>query len=566
MAVYLAAMGPYCNSLSGPFVFDDWKCIVTNSAAHRLTTPSTLLADSKLGATRPVALFSIQINYALGGLNSRGYHVFNLGVHLAAGLVLMSLVEQTLVLPRFRGRHDTSAPWIAASAAALWLAHPLSTQSVTYIVQRCESMMALCYLLCLYCVLQSTRSERPWGWNAAAIAACWIGMGTKEVMVTAPLVALVYDRIFLAPSWIDVVRKRAGLHIGLASSWLLVGLLLFWARRQPPESVDFGLANCTPWEYARTQPSVICHYLRLVIWPHPLCLDYAWPVADTFWEIVPPSVLLLVLLSATCAALWYAAPLGFLGVAFFLILAPTSSFMPIRDLAFEHRMYLPSASLVVLGVVGGHELLRAMACRRGLGAGAAARWLSIMAAMVVVVLGVLTYQRNHDYADPRRLWESVVGQRPDNPRGHLNLGIVYLVRNQVNDAAERFSRAAELAPNYEEAHTNLGLALIRLGRYDEAIDELRQSERLAPHATSSYLNLALAYEARGDWETAVSQYRQALGRSPRSATIHARLGSVLLRLGRVDEATDAFQRALKINPQHAAALDGLRRARVLSSP
>ena len=241
---------------------------------------------------------------------------------------------------------------LALAIALLWTVHPLQTGAVTYIIQRTESLVSLFFLLTLYCVIRGTTStERARGWNVAAVLSCLLGMGTKEVMATAPLVVLLYDRAFLSGSFRAALALRRGLYAALAATWGIVIWLLI-ATGFHGNTTGFGVTGFTASSYLLTQPGVLARYLRLAFWPVGQCLDYGWPPAQWPGEVVLPGLLIVGLLGLTVWALVKRPALGFLGATFFLILAPTSSFVPIRDAAFEHRMYLPLAALVTLVVLG----------------------------------------------------------------------------------------------------------------------------------------------------------------------------------------------------------------------
>jgi hypothetical protein len=204
----------YHNSFHNPFIFDDHGNIVENVLVRQpLTNWRQLLASDRWLATLTLAG-----NYALGGLDVRGYHAVNLAIHLLAGLVLYDLVRRTLLLPGLAPRFGRGAPELALAVALLWLVHPLQTESVTYIIQRSESLMGLFYLLTLYCLLRGTTARRGLPWYVGAVLCCGLGMGSKQVMVTAPLLALLYDRAFLALSWGTLCRRRWGLYLALAAT------------------------------------------------------------------------------------------------------------------------------------------------------------------------------------------------------------------------------------------------------------------------------------------------------------------------------------------------------------
>src|SRR5262245_34843450 len=346
IAVPLAA---FWNSFGGAFVFDDEYRIVDNPLI-RVWPPWELLAHS----ARPVVDVSLALTYALNGLNVTGFHVVNLAVHILAGLTLYGIVRRMLGSDRLRARFGPAAPWLAAASAAIWLAHPLQTQSVTYIIQRAESMMGLFYLLTLYCAIRGFASTHPGWWFVASIAACALGMGTKEVMVSAPIMVLLYDRLFVSSSFPEMARRRVHLYVGLAACWIIVLILLMSSRVSESTGATTGL---TPFRYLTTQFGVIVHYLRLSVWPSPLVLDYTWKLPPTAWDVLPSAAVILALIGGTVLTVRRWPLITFWGAWFFLILAPTSSILPIGDLAFEHRMYLPLAAVVVLLVVGAHNAM-----------------------------------------------------------------------------------------------------------------------------------------------------------------------------------------------------------------
>src|ERR1041384_2902359 len=195
----------------------------------------------------------------------------------------------------------------------IWLVHPLQTQCVTYVIQRGESLMALFYLLTLYC---ATRRGK---WQVAAAGCCALGVASKPVAATAPLVVLLYDRAFLSKSFGRALRNRPGLYAGLAATWLLLPVLLANGAKEWKPDAGFGFGGVTAMQYAASQPGVILHYLKLACWPRPLCLDYGWPVARTVMDIVPALIVVGALVAGMVWA-WRQWPwLGFVGASFFVI-------------------------------------------------------------------------------------------------------------------------------------------------------------------------------------------------------------------------------------------------------
>jgi len=557
-----AAAGVYAGSLRNPFIFDDLPHIRDNADLRQDGAPWRVMFTKSFW-TRPVLGLTLAANYALGGLDVRGYRAVNVAVHLLAALALAGLLRRTLRRIGV-GAGSLIADGLALATALLWTVHPLQTQSVTYIVQRGEAMMGLFYLLTLYGIVRAAESRRPRWWYAAAVAACALGMGSKQVMITAPLVALLYDRTVLAGSLGEALRRRWGLYAGLAATWLvilpfaaLVAQNWLLAGAAPARSFMAQRPLPTPWEYLRTEPGVLVHYLRLAVWPHPLCLDHFWPVARTAAEILPHAVLVTGLLGAAIWAAWrrpaglpsghpgtaagravadgtpavpggdaVASPAprgrrsaaGLAGLVFFIILAPTSSVFPIEDPAFEHRMYLPLASVAALAVCGTYaagawalgRVVPADALRMRIG------WMlaSVLTAAAAAALGYLTILRNEDYGSDYLMWSDIAAKRPDNPRAQYTLGNVLWRDGRLHEAIDRYREAIRLDGEHIHAHNNLANVLMGLGRYDEAVAEYRRALAIKPDYAEVWSNLGTCLALAGRRDEAIACFREALRLTP----------------------------------------------------
>ena len=587
LIVVLFGAAAYYDSLHAPFIFDDRFHIVENTRIRQLWPPWPFL----LHTSRPVVYLSLAVNYAIGRLDPLGYHVFNAAVHIAAALILYGIVRRTFRSNLLRERFGAGADWVAGLIALIWLVHPIQTESVTYTIQRGESLMGLFYLATLYCVIRAGESARGEWWYAGAVASCCAGIGCKGVMLTAPVVALLYDRVFLSPSWGTLVRRRWGLYAALAATWLLYPLLLAQAPVEWKESAGFEYPGAAPLEYAMTQPAVILHYLRLTFWPDPLCLDYGWPAARTIGEVFPPLLVVGGLLAATIWA-WRRKPaLGFAGAWFFIILIPTSSFIPIADLAAEHRMYLSLAAVVALSVAGVFALAR----RLGV---AAMAWPA--GGLIVLALTAVTARRNLDYGSELAIWQDTVDASPGNPRAQYdlahalevddrpqeaivhykkaleekpdyvdalnNLGHVLSVSGNAPDAAAYLQRAIQLKPGLAEAHFNLGYALAQQGKIKDAIAQLAEAVRIKPDFGEAHNNLGIALAMDGRTAEAIDQWQQALQLNPDSADTHNNLAYALSGVGRMREAIAHYETALRLKPDYVQALDGLAKLLATLSP
>ncbi|MCH8966642.1 MAG: tetratricopeptide repeat protein [Planctomycetes bacterium] len=548
-----AGIAAYFNSFSGAFLFDDHRHILDNARIRQVWPPWEAMSGR-----RPVLDLTFALNHAVGRFEVWGYHAVNLAIHITAALTLFGLIRRTLLGKRFRDRIGSAAPWLALATALIWLVHPLQTQSVTYIVQRGEALMGMFYLLTLYCVVRRGSSSHSRWWTVAAVIACALGMGSKAVMVTAPVMVLLYDRLFLTKSWGDLIRRRWVLHLGIAATWAvpaLSGVLtgVLQAAEARGATVGFAFKGFTPLDYAMTQFGVIVEYLRLSVWPHPLCLDYGWPIARTAAQIVPYAVLVAALVGGTVWALIRRSWLGFAGAWFFLILSPTSSLIPIRDPLFEHRMYLPLAAVVLVVVVVAHVFLTLLLRRLALSA-SRQRWVT--AVLVVSVSGLLGYgtaRRNLDYRSELVMWQDVVAKRPDHPRALNALGSTLDGLGRSDEAIPYFLQAVALLPNYPDAYYNLGTAWLNLNKIDDALGAFEEALRLNPSHVLARLNLAGALGNSGRLDQAANECRKALKIAPDDYRVHFTLGNVLSKQRRRAEAVEAYRDAIAVNPGFALA-------------
>lgn len=543
------ALAAYSSSFKGSFVLDDRPQILNSPALHSGGPYGQFL----IGGMRPVPSATIIANYWLGGTSVRGYHMVNLAVHILAALTLLGIVRRTFDRPTMPPAIASASAGLALAIAAIWLVHPLATQSVTYIIQRAESMMGLFYLLMLYCVIRGfdASSDRQaaaatW-WNVAAVVACGLGMGCKQVMATAPLMVLVYDRLFLSRAWRPMLR-RWPLYAGLAATWLIVATLM--AVSPPGPTAGFGVSSVTPMQYAVTQLGVIVHYLRLSVWPAGLCFDTYWPVARGVGEILPPALAIAALLGVTAWLIvrgrsgW-----GFLGVWFFLILAPTSSIMPIMDRAAEHRMYLSLIAVVVAGVVGVFLLAQKIAGVRGPGDSAEVnRVLAVGAALLAGGLAWLTFERNKTYQDETALWQDVLRCNPGNARAHVSIGALLQNQGRHQEAATEFLQALQINPAYPLAHYNLGRSFDELQKRDDAMYHYRAAIELNPDYADARVSVAIHLVMQGQVGPAIEQFKKAMAIQPDDPLIRTQLGHSLILNGQRAEAIEQLKIALAIVP------------------
>ncbi|HEY1793167.1 MAG TPA: tetratricopeptide repeat protein [Opitutaceae bacterium] len=572
-AVIVAAVAlAYGRTLHAPTHFDDDASLSGNptirSLAGALLPPPTPTVGG-----RPILNLSFAVSHALSGDGVWGYHLLNIAVHALAALALFGIARRTLA---GRAKWGTSAAFLIA---LLWAVHPLQTESVTYIVQRAESLMGLFFLLSLYFFIRGAASGRhPGPWLALSVASCLLGMGTKEVMVGAPIVILIYDAVFLSASLPDAVRKRRIYYLCLAATWAVLPYLVFSTHgRGGTAGFSSGISW---WRYLLAQVPALTRYIRLSLWPHSLVFDYGTALAPLSWSLVPEGMLLVALLAASIWAVMRRRPAGFLGATFFIILAPSSSIVPVASEPMaEHRMYLPLAAVAALVVV------------------AALKWLGrpgiVALGAAALALGWATFERNQLYLSDIYLWQDTADKVPGSYRAHNNLGIALAAADRSSEAIAQYEDVLRIDPSLAEAHSNLAnelsktpagareaesqyLEAIRLkpdyeparkgyasllesgGRTAEALAEANDAVRLRPGDADAHIVLALALAAGGNLDGAVSQGAMAVAMNPASAKAHDNFGRILTGVpGRIQDAISECETAVRLAPKSAEAHNNL---------
>lgn len=537
IAIGLLTLGvvlAYANALSGEFVFDDRTSIAENPTIRQLWPPEPVLSPPATAGVggRPVANLTLAFNYALGGETMTGYRVGNIMIHGLAALALLGLVRRTFLLPSLREKFGAAAEWLALAIAGLWALHPVQSIDVNYISQRTESLMGLFYFLTLYCLVRGAAGGARW-WHPLAIVACALGMASKEVMVTAPVMALLYDRTFVAGSFAAAWRARWKVYGGLATTWVLLAFLMGGLRTR---GVGFGF-DLGWWDYAGGGAYAIFTYLRLALFPCPLIFDYGPNVVDHLaaW---PYFVAVLGLAALTGFSLWRRPVAGFFGAWFLVILAPTSTVVPIvRQMVAENRMYAPLAGVAALVATG----LYAKWGRRVLPV------LGVLA----LGLGAITSVRNQTYRTALELWADTVAKQPDNWRARNILAEILAGRGQLDASIDHYRASVKIDPKLAETRNNLGAALERAGRLPEAIAEYEAALQIEPGRAGTHTNLGNVLCRVGRSAEGVAHFEEALRLAPEQADLQANFGAVLAQLGRRDEAIARFERALQLEPKAA---------------
>jgi tetratricopeptide (TPR) repeat protein len=579
----------YVGSLDGEFIFDDDAYIVHN---ENIRTFGRVFHSNGNQEARPTVFASLALNYALGGLAPKGYHIFNLLIHILAMLTLYRVVHKTLNLPKLRAEFERSSHWWAFAVGLIWSIHPLQADCVAYVFQRSESMQSLFYLLALYGFIgsASNHGRRRAVWITVIFVASAFGMGCKATFITLPLVLLLFDRVFLSRSFAEAIRHRWFVIFGSALIVIIVGaaftqlhqMAVGYTELTPPDERDFsfGFAG-NPLEYYRSQPTVILSYLKLAFLPGALCLDYNLKPVENIAQIVATSTVLLLLVAMTGLILRRFPLLGFCLAFMFIVLAPSTIYWKM-ELMFAYRMYLSLAGLVCFIVFAIKGLLDRLVLKSFLSRTASIIILATSLCLSAFALGGRTIVRNRDFRDSYTFYRSVVETRPENPRGLYNLANRLVDRFRtlktagrdaeadaaLDEAVSHYKEAIRLFPKYIDAHINLAVAYGLDGQTDALIEQLKKAVTWYPSHATALFNLAQGLGTRGleeqrsfrlaeanaDFEEAVIYYRRSLTQKPSHNSAIFGLGTALYFLGRYSEAVSTFEEYLRYVPQNTDAL------------
>lgn len=559
LLAFLAAL-IYFNTFSSSFHFDDRSNIVNNPRIRDLAN------FSDISGARYVGFLTFALNYHFGGTAVFGYHLVNLLIHVLNGflvycLVLLLFKANDIGDPSHSenvhgiGRASDCALWVALATAVLFVVHPVQTQAVTYVVQRFASLAALFYLLAVICYLKwrlshcVANSQRLF-WYIGALLSTVLAMKTKETTFTLPFMFLLVERTFFRPfkakQWATLIPLLLTLPIIPLSHLDALGEAEGFAR----ETTEISRAS-----YLFTQFRVIVTYLRLMILPIGQNLDYDYPIYHSF--LAPPVFLSFLLLAIFFfLALYLLLRTQFKLVAFgilwfFLVLSAESSIFPIRDVIFEHRLYLPAVGIfmaVAIGLVFVYTRARSEGRRRGL--------VGVFL-VIVLALGSATYRRNLVWQDELSLWRDVVAKAPKKARGHINLGGSYELQKNWKRALQEYQTAIILKPDYPEVYNNLGNVYAAFGAREEAIETYKIALKLHPAYAEAHNNLGTVYAEQGRLSEAIPEFQAAVKANPTNAAVRTNLGNALRQIGMFDEAAKEFQQALQIDPGYLPARQAL---------
>lgn len=569
----------YSNTFNVPFTFDDEYVVTDNSQIKDLRN-----FINPLSGNRSLGFLTFALNYKIHALHVTGYHVVNLLIHLMNSLLVYLLTLFTFRTPyapdRIKKpdtfRFSSAEGWLALFTTLLFASHPIQTQAVTYISQRFASLATLFYLfsLVMYIKARDFWSSGPVGYAfyVAAIFASVLAMRTKEIAFTLPVIVILYEVMFFKGD-----MKRRFLY--LLPFLLTMSIIPLTMMGSQGPVADFsgidqltrsaGVESVSRGDYLNTQFRVIVTYIRLLFFPVNQNLDYDYPIYRSFFNPeVWVSFLFLFSFFALGVYLFYTSfrkdkgnvfwlrVVSFGIFWFFVSLSVESSIIPIADVIYEHRLYLPSVGFF-MAFISFMAFMRARLADR-------ARVFDQMFIPVLVIvvagLSMAAYARNMVWRDEITLWEDVVRKSPNKVRAYHNLGLLYghqSRKDRFDKAITLYQEAIKREPGFADAHNNLGLTYYDQGHFDDAIKEISTALTLRPSYADAHNNLGLVYSAQGRFDDAIKEYKTAIRYRPDFAKAHNNLSILYQKQNRLDEAFQEIQAALKYNPDYSEAHNNL---------
>ena len=525
VALYLAFQA-YAPALNGPFVFDD-----TFQPYH--TPGYTNALSAWVGGVRPLLMFSYWLNYQISQAPF-GFHITNVFIHLLNSFLLFLIARKLF--------ERESSDWLLpAFAAAVFLFHPIQTESVSYIAGRSECLSVLFLFAAFAVFLYRRNPAASWEVAAAVLLLFCCAVATKEHTAVLPALLLLTDYYWNPGFSFSGIRRNWRLYIPIA----LVGAsgAVFVARvLKHAETAGFNLPGLAWYQYFLTQCREFFVYLRLLVFPAGQNLDWDYPVSRNILDHGAIFGLAAIVLLAA-AAIYYRrrfplASYGFL--VYLLLMAPTSSFVPIRDPLAERRLYMPMIGILLV-VIAALQYVRVD--RRKLAAALGG---------IVLVLAVVTYQRNELWASDIALWEDAASKSPGKQRVHFQLARTYFTYNRCGDAIAQYEEAARLEKPDYGVLVDWGLAYDCANQPDAAVEKMREAAALEPKA-HVYTQIAMVYAKRSRWPEALEALAQAEKLDPNYDMIYDTRGGIRAQTNDLAGAAADYRHALAANPSNEHA-------------
>ncbi len=541
----------YSNSFKCSFHFDDLVNIVNNKAIQKLSDVKTWWSYS---SNRPVSMFTFVLNYHFSQLAVWTYHLVNLIIHLInAGLAwwLTLLIFSTPAMKNNSVSNHKKT--IALFSSLLFVSHPLATQSVTYIIQRMTSLAAMFYFLSLVLYMkarmESGVKKTKYFYFAGLLISAILAVLTKENAYTLPLAILLIEVFFLQTQKLSSIFKDRRIIltlIGFIVFFTVVFIKFSFSVFQPVPSGNGNNETITSSDYLLTQFSVIVKYVQLIILPINQNLDYNYPVSHHFFEIKTLLNFLILLSMLTLAILIFKRNriISFGIFWFFLTLSVESSIIPISDVIYEHRTYIPSLGFFLILSSGLIMLF-----------GSKNKYFAV--SILIFIIGInsfLAYNRNKVWKDDITLWTDVISKSPNKARPFFGRANAFADQGQYNKAIADYNKAIRFDSMSAIAYVNRGLAYWKTGLTHKAFDDYSKAIEIKPeYFEIAYYNRGIAYGTFGQWEKAIVDYSAAIKINPAYDMAYSNRGVAFANLGQWEKAISDYTTAIGINPDYITA-------------
>jgi len=444
----------YSGTFQVPFHFDDDPYIIDNQRIRTLSNIPSLFADIKgpIGS-RPFTLATFAINFYFGGLNTFGYHVFNIIIHIMNGILLYSLI---MITGRLLNYMEKDIRLVAFFSSLVFITHPVQTECVTYIVGRSTPLITVFYLSGMILFVKAVNSKKAKVFYIAGLfIVSMFGMASRENFVTFPLMLILYDLFFVSGNNVKSVINHYKIHTPV----VLTLAYFVYLTLSYDYQIESGLSyKVLPFEYLRTQFNVHWTYVRLLVLPVNQNLDYYYPVSKTLFEF--PTIFSFIGYVGLWGAGFYLwkrkSIISFCILWFMITLSPVSSIIPLANMIFEHRLYLPSIGIIVAIIIVIFYVLNLIIRNSRI---SLAIYFTLLTA-VISAFAWATYERNIVWKDEISLWKDVISKGPRNARGHGNLGDAYYRKGLIEEAIKEYRTAIILNPEDITTYDNLSTAIM----------------------------------------------------------------------------------------------------------
>ena len=583
----------YYNSFEGSWHFDDELAITQNHTIKRIENVPRILKNY---LSRGVLQTTFALNYYFGGLNIFGYHLVNLVFHILV-VILIYFIVHNLISVSNPASSGSPLKYLPLFSALIFATHPINTESVTYIISRSSVLVTLFYLLGFFFFVKAVRIGKQQTSRLVAVkktllfvgcaAAFILGVGTKAIIITLPAMMLLYLYYFVS-------EDHSPLSFIKNYKWPLCGLLFAIGGYFSYRHFHGGIIASIPdirvrsfYVNSLTEMNVIVrYYLRRLFLPIGLNIDPDFPLARSFLQagtifsaLVIAGAIFLVIRSLKTHRIF-----SFFILWFFVTLTPTSSFIPLLDVAAEHRVYLPGVGFSVAVAFVFTQILAVRAANKV----ALQRAVIGVFSVVILLFSIGSIERNSVYRNPLALWTDTVRKSPHKARPHNNLadsyeksgklepamkeyrliveeinpnymrayygmGNVYREMGKPKQAVEQYKKALMMDPRFQYAHNNLGMAYEQLGMSEKATEAYKRALEIDPNFTKAYNNLAIVYAKQQMFDKAVTTINISLSKDPQYSIGYVNLGNIYLETGDYEKAEQALQKAIKINPEFVDA-------------